>query len=520
MHKRSVVPLVVGLVLALSGCGKRVPAPVPAGQRPEVRLAAAEAQLRAGCLDCLLEAYKQYDELRSNPAVGQAALNGAVEAATLAAIRERELGLIDATFMTSARELAKTAPELEKVYASIFDIIESMPARWTLNGGSVTDDLALAAIQRAYRNREAWLTLLRERAADDAASAYVWVAFNCAAPSGGIKPDDLVQWISLTGPWADSPLLKFKRATCGSYDRATLSALAEANPRFAEINYFLAFISTRAGKLDEAAALLQKAYDWRPRWPAVTLQIASVYLTGEEFDKSHDFYTRTLEVAPTFPDALLGDVKALTYAGRHDEALKMIDRLLALEHWYIGDARYWRALNETQMERYDEAWNDIELANKLLLNADVPKLAGIIAYRRKEVDVSREKFELSRMRNPNDCETGFYLQLVDAELTRWPETAEIAAKTAACFDDEEVELTRQIADLRAKAMDEGKRSRQIAKREKRIADDARMRVTSWYNAAVANYNLRNADQARQFAEKVVGDEQFGDRARELLSRLR
>jgi hypothetical protein len=225
-------------------------------------------------------------------------------------------------------------------------------------------------------------------------------------------------------------------------------------------------------------------------------------------------------MAPTFPDALLGDVKALTYAGRHDEALAMIDRLLALEHWYVGDARYWRALNETQIDRDDEAWTDIELANKLLLNADVPKLAGIIAYRRKETDISREKFELSRTRNPNDCETGFYLQLVDAELTRWPETAEIAGKTAACFDDEEIELSRQIADLRTKAMDDEKRAKQIARRERRIADNARMRVTSWYNAAVANYNLKNAVRARQFAEKIVGDEQFGDRARELLSRLR
>jgi hypothetical protein len=28
----------------------------------------------------------------------------------------------------------------------------------------------------------------------------------------------------------------------------------------------------------------------------------------------------------------------------------------------LGDARYWRALNEVQLERHDEAWTDIELA--------------------------------------------------------------------------------------------------------------------------------------------------------------
>ena len=182
------------------------------------------------------------------------------------------------------------------------------------------------------------------------------------------------------GPWADAPLLKYRAATCGSYDRAVLAVFVNSNPRFVEIDYFLAFTATRNGKLDEAAALLETAFKWRPRWPAVTLQIAGVSLTAEAFDKSHEFYERTLEMAPAFADALLGDIKALTYAARHDDALAAVDRLLALEHWYIGDARYWRALNEAQLARYDDAWTDVELAAKLIVNADVPKLAGIIAY--------------------------------------------------------------------------------------------------------------------------------------------
>jgi hypothetical protein len=52
------------------------------------------------------------------------------------------------------------------------------------------------------------------------------------------------------------------------------------------------------------------------------------------------------------------------------------------------------------------------LAEKQLIDAAVPKLAGIIAYRRKQLDVSRDQFELSRRRGRNDCETGFYLGIV------------------------------------------------------------------------------------------------------------
>jgi hypothetical protein len=500
-------------------CAARVTSIPSPGPPPQARLDAAAALVRAGCLDCLLDAVRQYDELWGNPAAGHAALDGEVAAATLAAIRERELGLLDTGLMARARELAKAVPSLEASYAPMFEIIDALPARSGLGSGVVADDAALAAIQRAYRNRDGCLTLLGGRAAQDAVSAYLWLAFNCAAPTGGIRPDDVRRWIALTGPWADTPLLRFKAATCGSYDRPALAGLADADPRFAEVNYFLAFTATRNGKLDEAAALLQKAYEWRARWPAVTLQIASVALTGEDFDRAHDFYVQTLAMAPAFPDALLGDVKALTCAGRHEDALAAIDRLLALEHWYVGDARYWRALNETQMERYDDAWGDVEIANRLLLNADVPKLAGLIAYRRRQVEIARGNFELARVRNAGDCETGFYLQIVDAELARWREVAEVAAGAAACFDAEEAELKRQIADLATKTMADDRLAKQIARREKQIAGNARMRAAAWLNAAVAHFNLRDAAQARTFAEKIVGDEQYGGRACELSSRI-
>ena len=47
-----------------------------------------------------------------------------------------------------------------------------------------------------------------------------------------------------------------------------------------------------------------------------------------------------------------------------------------------------------------------------------------------------------------------------------------------------------------------------------------MTATSWFDLAVASYNLSRKTEARQFAEKVADDEQFGERARELLTRLK
>src|SRR5262249_45164598 len=147
------------------------------------------------------------------------------------------------------------------------------------------------------------------------------------------------------------------------------------------------------------------------------------------------YFDRTLAVVPQHADAMLGKIKALTYLGRYADALTTVDQLLALERWFVGDARYWRAFNEMQLARNDEAWTDVELAAKLLINADVPKLAGLIAYRRKQIEVAREKFDESRKRNPNDCETGFYLGVVLAEQAVWDRTAQVLVETGQCLEN-------------------------------------------------------------------------------------
>jgi tetratricopeptide (TPR) repeat protein len=217
---------------------------------------------------------------------------------------------------------------------------------------------------------------------------------------------------------------------------------------------------------------------------------------------------------------LLGRAQALTYAERHGEALATLDQLLALGHWLVGDARYWRALNEAQLDRNEEAWADVELAAKLLVNAEVPKLAGLIAYRLKQVDVARQKFEESWQRNRRDCETGYYLGIVLTEQGTWSRAADVLVDVDRCLQESERTLMAEIGTLRTSGDQLERRQRQIAKRERQIAAGRRMMATSWFNIAVASYNLSRKDDARLYAEKVSADEQFGERARELLTRLR
>ena len=117
---------------------------------------------------------------------------------------------------------------------------------------------------------------------------------------------------------------------------------------------------------------------------------------------------------------------------------------------------------------------------RLLVNAEVPTLAGIVAYRRHDLDTSRQRFETSRQRNAGDCEIRLLpLASFWRDLRQWPATAEAL-----------------------------------------VASGLRMRATSFFNIAVASLSLGRATIARQYAEMVADDEQFGERAREIRSRLK
>jgi tetratricopeptide (TPR) repeat protein len=514
-----------GLALTLSLCaiGACVPHKPPTSNpesNVQPRLAAADALVRVGCLDCLLEAYREYDTLRGVPPVADAATFAAIRVAGLIVLRERELGTIDEGYLTHAADLLAAAPSPFPALSQLLDIVGVLPPGPAGMTRLLANDIQVAAMLRFSRNRMEWTTWLRDRAAQDEFFAYAWLTVACGGSTGvgQASADELRPWLGLM---RDAPLMAFKQASCFGTKPESLQALLDDQPRFVEIHYLLG-LSALARRpepdFDEAEAHFRTAYEWRPEWPALTLARANLALTQEDFPSSLDFYDRTLALVPNHPDALVGKVRSLTYLSRHTEAIAVTDLLLAAG-WNLGDARYWRALNEAQLGHNDEAWTDIELAATLMVNAEVPKLAGNIAVRRGQLDVARRTFEEARGRNPGDCETGFYLQSVLAEQGSWSRTAEVSTEAASCLEGAEAQLRKEIEEFRASTMPAQRQARQIGKRQQEIDSGARMRATCWFNAAVASFNLARPADVRRYADKVAADEQFGDRARELLTRL-
>jgi tetratricopeptide (TPR) repeat protein len=505
--RRLFVCLAVGFIGACSP--KKVAIdPAIAGRATLVQ---ADANLRAGCFDCLVEALKQYESARAIPVLATSATTGAARAAALLALRERELGTTDSGYLEKARESASTSPALAAEAAPLFDVIETYP--WRAGAGrSGRPDSPLDI----FVNRERRIEELRVIAARDELSAYVWIAYACE--SGAARTMGNPEMRAAIGMWADLPLLKFRLAICPTSGLSALDEAVGAEPRFKEASFFKGLNATSVRKLDEADTRYREAYAWRKTWPAVTLSLANVAMTAEEFEVAREFYDETLALAPQFPDALLGKLRALTYLSRHEDAMAAADELIAISR-YPGDAHYWKSYNELSLERYDAAWLDIEAADRSLINSDVPKLAGIIAINRHEIEVARQRLEISRQRNRNDCQTLYYLHLVFADQRKWPETVSGAVSAAGCIDSAEIGLRAQIEQIRMSDAPEARKARQIAAREQQIASGIRMRATCWFNAAVGSFNTRKTDEARMFAAKLDGDQQYGDRARDLLSQL-
>ena len=297
--------LLCAVLSSTAACAPKTVAPAPPPPAtPAQRLASADALVRAGCYDCLLDAYGEYDLLRQFPYAQDAATLGAIRAAGLIARRQRELGLVEEGFVDRARSLAATVANLPPWLPVVLDVVDALPA----SGGGVTrtptSDLDLDRQRRLRVNIDIWSARLREAASTDELAAYMWLSFACGqTQTRDLTIDQLFEPVTAL---RDAPLIELKRATCRRLDAARLADLVTANPRFTEVAYWLGLIDVGNRKLDAADKHFADAYAWRQQWPTVTESIANVAMTSEEFRARADVLRRTLELEPNAVDALLG----------------------------------------------------------------------------------------------------------------------------------------------------------------------------------------------------------------------
>jgi tetratricopeptide (TPR) repeat protein len=511
------LPLLAALVLIVPACARPRPAAGPSVPNVHARLEAADALVRMGCFDCLLDAYREYDALRPVPAIADAARADAAGVATLIALRERQLGMADDGYLERAGALLAGDDGLQERFSVLLDILDTTTGPSGRLPAEIADPEVLRRSEKLRAHRAEWREWLRAQADEDAWSAAAWVWFACSNsqnPSDR-EPDALVAPLAR---FREALLVEYEVATCSGGHDQPLDDLLAREPRFHEVEYWLGLLDIRGAHLDEAETRLTSALEWHPRWPLAIVSLAALYMTAEDFQAALDRYDSALALVPDSADALIGRVRALSYLDRHADAIASANNLLASQR-LPGEAYYWRAWNEVSLDRLEDGWRDVEQARRLWVNAEVEKLGGIVAYKRKQLEVARSRFEAARTLRGNDCETLFDLGTVHAELGAWRSSVSVLADAATCLEKSRSALAAEIAEIRASQAPEDRKGRQIARREQEIVTADRMLVQSWFNTAVAYFNLSNQADARSFAERVVSDEQLGERARALLSRI-
>ena len=506
-------PVIAGFAIVSACVHPGSVAHAPAGPAPSERLAAADALVLEGCLDCLFDAYSAYASLQSLPGSAEAAAAGVVRSAALITLRERELGMIDDGYFDRARAASSSMPSVEAIYGPVLAVVDVVGSR--LAGQS---DETMRRFQTLNANRARWLEMLRGRADSDALSAVVWVSFSCSnSQDRNARTRDAL--LAPLTTFKGAPIVEYQLLSCLPTDR-DLTAFKEAHGRYQEMDFWLAQRDIAARQLDEAEQHYQAAYKWHEAWPAAMTSLATLLMTAEEFEAALDMSDRVLTIEPGAAEAKLNRLRALSYLGRNDLAIDQATQMIAANA-LPSDAYYWRAWNENQKDDLEPAWADIETAERMWHNNEVLKLAGMIAYRRHQLPVSKAKFE-SVLQFPGgaDCDVYFDLADVNIELSDWESGAAHYASTVACVDNARQALADEIEKLQQSGGSPDRIARQVARRENMRAAALRMQVQSFFNGSIAYLQLHRSDDARRFAERIVDDAQFGDRARDILARLR
>jgi tetratricopeptide (TPR) repeat protein len=437
----------------------------------------------------------------------------------LLAMRERELGLGQGTARAHADALIRAMPPPSD-YSVFQDVADVLP--WHQSGVSKEQqDALLWAFKTVSGNWTPWRTVLSRGAPREPLSAYAFLSLECHY--GYILKDQKLE------PWRPSgdvaPLLRFRLAVCGrDWDLAALDALLKDVPRFGEVQLFLGEAAYSRGTLYTAEKHLLKAVDTIADWPAAHLALGQVYFMMEDLESARASYHRVVAAVPGQRDAMLGEVKSLSYLGRADEAIAILDEMERLGTWYLGEMHYWRAWNRNRLKQYEAADLDLAAARKYLpMDPFVDKLTGLVALARQDVPRAEREFRLAvahfEGRKARDCDSGYYLASTLVMQKAWPEAATIFEKAEPCYALDEDALKKKIVEIQASELPDERKVRLVAAKERDIAVLRLQQGRSAFNAAVALANQGHLDKARPFADRAAAHPELKDLVQPLLARL-
>jgi tetratricopeptide (TPR) repeat protein len=302
-----------------------------------------------------------------------------------------------------------------------------------------------------------------------------------------------------------------------------LAKLREQDPRWAESSYFEGKNAmgspARAPEPAKAAALLASAVQTFPDSIPAHLMLGNAYEMDGDAAASLAAFDKVIALKPSHVDAQIGRVRNLSYLGRIDEGIAAATAMIDRGAWHVGDAYYWRAWNQYQAHRYDQAWADVQQALSLLSNTAVHSLAGSIAYARKEPDVAVRHFTRAFEIDPSNCLAISSAGLVHGEQRAWQVAADEQVKASRCFTQAAAAAKADIEKLTTAELDPAVKASRVASARKRLESAEVFSAKAALEAAESFVQVGDTGQASTYIEAAARQPATAAKAAALKARI-
>lgn len=480
----------------------------------EKKIAAADSLSKKGCLVALKRAYRIYEEVYRQPGCGSRVAEKLAKTSLLIAVREKELGIANQEFMDAALAVIRENPSLGELlpWAEIAGLF------WVQGKGVMRD------IDERFPWPETSVKLknmepeLHSRALTDEFFAYLYATYKCAF-SSPFEEKGGFDWLGEVFP--DSLLLRYKAALCPREDERRLKEVLAEEPEFYEASYNLGNLALARRNLLEAENYFLRAHQGIPQSSQITLLLGSIYLAFEELERALEFYEKTLTISPHYRDALLGQALCFGYIGDHLRAIELLEKILELGHWLIGESYYWLAWNRHQLKDNRTAAENIEEAKgRLPTSTEVFTLSGVIALEEGNLAKAEKDLKEALQYGPTNSEALFSLGSLYARQEEWRESGIYFEKAALAFEAEEQALEERIAGAEASSLSAERKEKFIRKKRLQLEKTCLSKATAFYNGAAGYFNAGEKKKALDLARRASEHPSFLKKAEELLSRIK
>jgi tetratricopeptide (TPR) repeat protein len=478
----------------------------------------ADSLYSAGNYASLKEAYSLYEELLAVPFEQEEIAEKLLKTSLLLSLRAKELGIINAPYIQRSEELISVYPHLLK-FESCLKFTAAIP--YTIKGIV----LGFHANERSLGDYYDWInTNAQPLTAEFKASAettefhaYLYISF---LENFSYQLDEEYDFRRLEELFPDSPIIKYRLALFDNKDKKKLEATLDAEPRFTEVHLFLGLKALEAKKLTTADRHFRKAYESIPESLSVLIFLAGVHFALEEYEESIGFYEDALRLAPEFREALLGKAICLGYMGKHEYAILVLNQLIQIGRYYMGESYFWLAWNQNELELLEDAQKNVKKSeNYLVGHVEVLALQGKIAFKLGNLDEAEGYFKQALILQSNHCESEYHLAKIHAFREDWENSGIYYEKAAFCYRKHEAALKTRIEEIEESTLSVERKAKLILRKRLELRKTALTKATCFYNGAAGYFNCGITNKTVVLAAYAAQEEAFAEKAEELMRKI-